>query len=307
LECPGLVSDVLITLVQGIQFKEMTMSEDRQENIQVSEGAPRWMGVAVVALAAVSLVALGVGWSAVNHAKALEQSSTTDAKTMQQVVDRLTQRLTQTEDANAQVQGQLNAVTDRLKLAQGEVSSAKRTAKQIRADNEKQLAEAQANMKSELENGLAGKASTDDVTKLNGDVTGVKADLDATKGNLQMARGELGTLIAKNHEEIDELRRLGQRDYYEFTIDRKGTRQKVGSLQVELRGTNTKRNQFTLALYVDDTRFEKRNRATNEPIYFYTRGSRAPLELVVNQIGKDKVVGYLSVPKTSTASASGGL
>lgn len=284
------------------------MIEDRQENVQVTAGTPRWLGLVVVALAAVSLVALGVGWSAVNHAKAVEQASAADAKSMQHNVDALSQRLAQAEDANTQVQGQLNVVTDRLKLTQGELSSTKRTAKQIREDNAKQLAEAQASMKSQLDSGLAGKASTDDVNKLNGDVSGVRADLDATKGNLQMARGELGTLIAKNHEEIDELRRLGQRDYYEFTIERKGTRQKVGSLQVELRGTNPKKNQFTVALFVDDSRFEKKNRATNEPIYFYTRGSRAPLELVINQVGKNKIVGYLSVPKTSTtAAASSGL
>jgi hypothetical protein len=123
-----------------------------------------------------------------------------------------------------------------------------------------------------------------------------------------MARGELGTLIAKNHGEIDELRRLGERDYYEFTLATKGQRSRVGTMSVELRGTDTKKNQFTLALYVDDMRLEKKNRSVDEPIYFYTRGTHAPLELVVNSIGKNKVSGYISVPKpepvgTTAASA----
>ena len=113
-----------------------------------------------------------------------------------------------------------------------------------------------------------------------------------------MARGELGTLIAKNHDEIDELRRLGERDYYEFTLSGKGNKSKAGSLMIELRGTNPKKNQFTVDLYVDDMRLEKKNRSVDEPIYFYTQGTRAPLELVVNQVGKDKVVGYVSVPKS---------
>ena len=59
-----------------------------------------------------------------------------------------------------------------------------------------------------------------------------------------MARGEFGTLIAKNHDEIEELRRLGERDYYEFTIDKKNTREKVGDLMVELRGANIKKNLY---------------------------------------------------------------
>jgi hypothetical protein len=118
-----------------------------------------------------------------------------------------------------------------------------------------------------------------------------------------MAKGEMGTLIARNHEEIEQLRRLGQREYFEFTLNGKGFREKLGSIVLELRGTNTKRNQFTLALFADDLRLEKKNRSVNEPIYFYTRGTRAPFELVVNEVGKNKVVGYMSVPKVSAPSA----
>jgi hypothetical protein len=147
------------------------------------------------------------------------------------------------------------------------------------------------------------------VTSLGGDVNGVKSGLDATNNNLQMARGEFGTLIAKNHDEIDQLRHMGERDYFEFTLTGKGNRSKVGNLQVELRGTNPKKSQFTLALYVDDMRLEKKNRSADEPIYFYTRGTRAPLEMVINSVDKDKVAGYLSIPKaqgtTTSASVTG--
>ena len=102
---------------------------------------------------------------------------------------------------------------------------------------------------------LATKASVDDVNKLGTDVTGVKGDLETTKNNLNMTRGEFGTLIAKNHDEVEELRRLGDRDYYEFTIDKKNQRQKVGDMMVELRGVNVEeepvhrgdvRGRFTL-------------------------------------------------------------
>jgi hypothetical protein len=154
---------------------------------------------------------------------------------------------------------------------------------------------------------LAAKANTDDVNKLNSDVTGVRTDLDATKNNLQMARSEMGTLIARNHDEIDQLRRMGTRDYYEFTVTRKAGAQKVGAVQVELKGANPKKNQFTINVLADDKSFEKKNRSVNEPIFFYTSGSHAALELVINKVTKSSASGYLSVPKSAgstSASAS---
>jgi hypothetical protein len=98
---------------------------------------------------------------------------------------------------------------------------------------------------------------------------------------------------------------MGQRDYYEFTVTRKAGAQKVGSIQVELRDTNTKKNQYTINVLADDKDFEKKNRSVNEPIFFYVGGSRAALELVVNKVSKTTASGYLSVPKSaSSASAS---
>ena len=109
---------------------------------------------------------------------------------------------------------------------------------------------------------------------------------------------------------MEELRRLGERDYYEFTINKKNEREKVGNLMVELRGTNTKKSQYAVTIFVDDQRHEKRGLTANEPLYFFQSGARAPLEFVVNQVGKDKITGYLSVPKVNSAhvqaAASGG-
>jgi chromosome segregation ATPase len=256
-------------------------------------GTPRWVGIAVVALAGISILGLGVGWNASTHAKSAEEALAIQNKDLQQNVEALNQRLVQSEQTNSEVQNELNAVADHVKLTQGQLASARQQTKQLSTDYSKKLDSVQTQ--------LATKANADDVTALGGDVNGVKTGLDATNTNLQMARGELGTLIAKNHDEIDELRRLGERDYYEFTLTGKGNKSKAGSLMIELRGTNPKRNQFTVNLYVDDKRLEKKNRAVDEPIYFYTPGTRSPMELVVNQVGKDKLVGYVSAPKTQPA------
>jgi chromosome segregation ATPase len=279
------------------------MSESH-EIVPQDAAAPRWVGIIVVALAVVSLAALGAGWSASTRSKELAQNLQTQQQQVKQNEDVLSQRLAKAEDINAQLQGELSVVTDKMKLTEGELRKARQQTAKIKDEDAKQLADLQNQTTAQL----ATKASADDVNKLGTDVTGVKTDLDATKNNLQMARGEFGTLVAKNHDEIEELRRLGQRDYYEFTIEKKNDRQKVGDLTVELRGVNTKKNLYTVAIYVDDNRYEKKNRSANEPIYFFVHGSRAPLEFTVNSIGKDKITGYLSVPKNNAsthAQASG--
>src|SRR4029077_126825 len=268
--------------------EDMHAEEPRIER----EGTPRWVWLAVVVLAAVAVLGLGVGWNATTQAKVAEQAlanQPSQNKLVGQDLQALNQRLTQTEEVNTQLQNELVAVTDKMKMTQGEVTTARRQNGEIRDDYSKKLTSVQSE--------LAGKANAEDVKSLGGDINGVKSELESTKNNLDMTRTEFGTLIARNHDEIDQLRRVGERDYFEFTLDGKGNRSKVGDLMVELRGTNVKKNQFTVALYVNDMRLEKKNRAIDEPIYFYTHGTRSPLEFVVNQIAKDKVVGYMSVPK----------
>jgi chromosome segregation ATPase len=281
------------------------MIEDKQEVVNSYEEspAPRWMGIGLVVLAVVSLAGLGVGWSASNHAKTLEQSLGAQTQQDKQSQDVLGQRLAKAEDTNAQLEGELSVISDKMKLTQTELNRARSATTKIKEDDAKELADLQNN----VNGALATKASVDDVNKLGTDVTGVKTDLDSTKNSLNLTRGEFGTLIAKNHDEIDELRRLGERDYYEFTISTKGQREKVGDLMVELRGVDPKKNTYTVAIYADDSRYEKKNRSVNEPIYFFTHGTRAPIEFTVNQVGKNKIAGYLSVPKTATthAQASG--
>ncbi|GAC1622769.1 MAG: hypothetical protein NVS9B13_15880 [Candidatus Acidiferrum sp.] len=274
------------------------MSEYQETNVQTTTGTPRWVGLVVAVLGGISLLGLGVGWTALNHAKNVEQSTQASLK---QSDDALAQRLAKTEDQNQQLQSDLKVITDKLNVTQADLITARKQSKYAVVTYNKKLTGLETSVKSEL----ATKASSDDVTKLNGDVTGVKGDLDATKTSIQMARSEMGTLIARNHDEIDQLRRLGERDYYEFTIQRKSAAQKVGSIQVALRDTNIKKNQYTINVLADDRNFEKKNRSVNEPIYFYTGGSRSALELVVNKVTKTTASGYLSIPKSAgVASAS---
>jgi hypothetical protein len=273
------------------------MSDFQQPIAHTASGTPRWVGLAVAVLTGISLLGLGVSWSALNRANGAEQVNQVALK---QANDSLSQRLAKTEELNQQLESDLKVVTDKLNVTHADLVNARKQSKTAVGVVDKKITGLETSVKSEL----ATKANAEDVNRLNGDVTGIKSDLDATKNNVQMARSEMGTLIARNHDEIDELRRMGQRDYYEFSVTRKAGPQKVGSILVELRDTNTKKNQYTINVLADDKSFEKKNRSVNEPIFFYTGGSRAALELVINKVTKSSATGYLSIPKNSGATSA---
>ncbi|HZU44380.1 MAG TPA: hypothetical protein VE994_17025, partial [Terriglobales bacterium] len=197
------------------------MSEFQEPIQQSTTGTPRWVGLAVAVLGGVSLLGLGVGWSAINRASSVEQATQASLK---QQNDALSQRLAKSEEINQQLQSDLKVVTDKLNVTQADLIAARKQTRAVAATYNKKL----TGLQNDVNTQLATKANADDVNKLNGDVTGVKTDLESTKSNLQMARSEMGTLIARNHDEIEQLRRMGERDYYEFTISRKGGAQKVG-------------------------------------------------------------------------------
>jgi uncharacterized coiled-coil protein SlyX len=273
------------------------MSEFLESHNTSTAGAPRWVGLAVAVLGGVSLIGLGVGWAALNQARGIEQATQASVK---QANDALSQRLAKEDEINQQLQSDLRVVTDKLNVTQADLIKARKQNKNATGAVDKKVTNLETSVKAEL----ATKANSEDVNRLNGDVTGVKTDLDATKNSIQMARSEMGTLIARNHDEIDQLRRMGQRDYFEFTVQRKGGATKVGVIQVELRDTNTKKNQYTINVLADDKSFEKKNRSVNEPIFFYTGGSRSALELVINKVSKSTASGYLSVPKAAGATSA---
>jgi hypothetical protein len=273
------------------------MSEYQEPIHVTSTGTPRWVGIALVVLAAVSLVGIGIGWSALSHANSVEQATQTSVK---QSNDALAQKLAKEDEINQQLQSDLKVVADKLNVTQSDLVKARKLNRQSSVAVGKKIAGLETSVNSQL----AAKANADDVNRLNTDVTGVKSDLDATKSSIQMARSEMGTLIARNHDEIDQLRRMGTRDYYEFTVTRKAGAQKVGAVQVELKNANPKKNQFTINVLADDKTFEKKNRSVNEPIFFYTGGSHAALELVINKVSKSSASGYLSVPKSAGTTAA---
>ena len=262
-----------------------------------TNGTPRWVGLAVAVLGGISLLGLGLSLTALNQARSIEQST---QATVRQANEALSQRLAKADEINQQLQSDVKVVTDKLQVTHADLVAARKQNKNATVAVDQKVNNLATSVKAEL----ANKANNDDVNRLNGDVSGVKSDLDATKNSIQMARSEMGTLIARNHDEIDQLRRMGQRDYFEFTVQRKGGATKVGIIQIELKDTNTKKNRYTINVLADDNSFEKKDRSVNEPIFFYTGGTRAAIELVVNKVTKSTATGYLSVPKAAGATSA---
>ena len=280
------------------------MTDGIDSSANGSRGGQGLLIAAVAVLGVVALVGLVMAHNAGTQITEAQQAFDTKAKAIQtdltSQIAQLQQHQAQVDTANAGLQSDLTVVTKRLRLTQSDLKKARDEAEQIRTEDQQKIAEVDAATKTEL----ATKATTDDVKGVDGKVDGVRTDLAGTQNDLKMARSELGTLIARNHEDVDQLRRLGERDYIEFTIDAKNKPQKVGAFVVELRGTNPKNKRFTVALTVDDSKIEKKNLPINEPIFFHQGSDRRPLELVVNTVAKDKVTGYISVPKAAGAQSA---
>jgi vacuolar-type H+-ATPase subunit H len=148
-----------------------------------------------------------------------------------------------------------------------------------------------------------GDVSTD-VGSVKTQLGSTQDELHKTVAQLKSVQGDLGVqsgLIATNGQELAALRRLGERNYVEFKLGRTKQRQRVGDISLLLKRADPKKNQFTIEVMADDKLTEKRDKNVNEPVQFYTSKAKQPYELVVNQVQKDLIVGYLATPREQTA------
>lgn len=180
----------------------------------------------------------------------------------------------------------------------------------MQQDWQKSAADQQQAFSTQLEG-----VKTDTASKLDGvgasvdtvrtDLASTKAQADKTATDLDRMTGDMGVmsgLIATNGKQIAALRALGDRNIYEFNITKKSGMQKVGDIQMKLTKADAKKNRFTVVVMADDKFIEKKDKTTNEPVQFYAvPGSRMPYEVVVNEVSKDTIKGYLATPKVTTA------
>jgi predicted nucleic acid-binding Zn-ribbon protein len=267
-----------------------------------------FIGIAVV----LALVVIGE-IAAFNKISSLHSAMQAEDRQMHQrlvaqLTDEFSGKLTALENSNAQ---QLEALKSELDIASKRMGTTGRElgrARKMVADLQQQQ-EQEAN---DLKQQLAQKADQQQLGALSQDVSSTKSDLESTKktvgtlsSDLGMSRSELGTLIARNHDEIEALRKMGQRNYIEFTLTR-NQQQTVAGVGLLLKKTNAKRHQFNVNLLADDMEIQKNGRTIDEPIFFAVGGQKGFYELVVNKVEQDKVSGYISTPKFGMEMAAGG-
>jgi chromosome segregation ATPase len=233
------------------------------------------------------------------RASLVAESARAQKQLVSQINDQISGKLAALENANTRqleaLKTELDAAAERMGSTGKELRRARGMVAQLQNEQEQQG--------DQLREQIAQKADKEQISSLSQDVTATKTDLDTTKktvgvltSDLGMARSELGTLIARNHDDIEALRKLGQRNYYEFTLTR-GESQKIAGVGLVLKKTNVKHHSFNLNLLTDDMEVEKNNRTVNEPVFFSVGGAKGFYELVVNKVEQNKVTGYVSTPK----------
>jgi len=188
---------------------------------------------------------------------------------------------------------------------------AQKHADEVAARLAQQQKVAEAALKSEISkvdqaataaNTKIGEVSTD-VSTVKSDLTATKGELDKTIASLKSVAGDLGVqsgLIATNGKELAALKALGERNYFEFTLGKEKEPRKIGDIFMKLSKADMKKNRYTVEITADDKRVEKKDKGINEPVQFYTSKARQPYEIVVNEVKKDVIVGYLATPKVLT-------
>jgi len=266
-------------------------------------GTPRWIPVIFVVLF-VAIAALGyVGYSGITR---LDQSLVKE----QEQNKVLTAQLEQANSRLADLKGHIEVTEQKMGMTVAELAQAKSRAESIRkeqVESDQRLAAQLSQVKKESQEQIGAVAT--EVGGAKKDIEATKTDLEATKGKLERATGDMGVmsgLIARNHDDLDELKRRGDRNYYEFTLTKSKNAQKVGPTQLTLTKTDPKKAKYTLTVLVDDRTIEKKDKTAGEPVQFYVKGGSrmAPYEMVVFDVGKNEITGYLSTPKDVGASAA---
>jgi hypothetical protein len=266
-------------------------------------GTPRWIAV-LFGVLFIGLVALAyMGHSAQSQlqtdlSKALDQNKLLSAQ-----LDQANTRL-------AELKGNIEVTQQKVGMTTAELAKAKSRAEAIRNEqiaSDQKLTSQLSAVQTESNEKIVAVAT--EVGGAKKDIADTKSDLETTKGKLERATGDMGVmsgLIAHNRDDLEELKRRGDRNYYEFKVTKSKTPQRVGPVQVTLNKVDQKKAKYTMTVFVDDRSVEKKDKTAGEPVQFYLKGSArmTPYEIVVFDVGKNDINGYLSTPKEGGASSA---
>ena len=244
--------------------------------------------------------------STANEISSIKESSTVSTQTARRSLTSLKDELETARRQASMAAGQARVEAQK---------HAEELAKRLQLEQTRQE-QAAAQMKTELTEAVTNveKSATSKITEVSTEVGNVKTEVQSAKSELEKTiqdlrrvRGDLdgtSSLVATNGKELLALKSLGERNYFEFNITKSKEPRKVGDVSVVLKKTDPKRNRFTIELLADDKRVEKKDKNLNEPVQFYVSKARQPYEIVVNEVKKDQIVGYLATPKVQTSRAT---
>jgi len=234
----------------------------------------------------------------------IQEASATDAEESRTQIQKMTRSITDAQTAAANASAAL-------RRAQAEHSKQEAQLAQKIEEQKSQIASDFTTLKSETAdtvNNKFGEVSTQvggvktDVEGLRTEIAADKTEIEQHTADLKRVMGDMGVmsgLIATNSTDLNKLRELGERNYYEFTISKSQKSVKIGGVNLALKKADPKRNRYTLDVLADDRMVEKKDRTINEPVQLYLAGNRQPYEIVVNQVKHDEIVGYVAAPKVA--------
>jgi hypothetical protein len=260
---------------------------------------PRWVILLFIVAFAISGYLIYASYSQKEAMAAAQADATKKDQALAEEIDNANSRI-------ADLKGQLDVTSQKLGLTEDELAHARTLAQSIKKDQEssdlqlrQQIGAVQADTTTKI-----GQVST----QINGtqtDLNATKADLEDTKTKLTSMKGDLGVqsgLIATNEQELDQLKHMGDRDIFDFTLTKTKTPQHVGPIQVQLTKIDAKHFKYTINVVADDKNIPKKDKTVDEPVQFYVAGAKSPYEIVVFGLDNNSAKGYLSTPKgTGTA------
>ena len=241
--------------------------------------------------------------SLLNEVSNIKETSSMSTQASRRNLERLKEELEAARRQAAMAAGQ--AKTDALKHAEDLSARLAAETKRANEQTKQELSTKVEEVAATAENKI-GAVSTE-VGTVKQEVASTKSELDKTIQDLKRTSGDLGVqsgLIATNGKELAALKQLGERNYFEFKLAKQKTPVKVADISVKLTKADPKKNRYNVEIVADDKRFEKKDKNVNEPVQFYMSKYRQPVELVVNEIRKDMIVGYLAQPKVQAARAA---
>lgn len=269
-----------------------------------SYGTPRWIPILFVILFLLGGYLIYAGVHTGQGVQSLQSQLSESNQQISQLGTTLQKTGTQLDDLKAE----LDLTSQKLGLTQAQLAQARRNAAVLRHDQlvaSKKLQDQIGQVQQQTQASM-GQLSTE-LGGTKSDLASTKSALDETRSKLDSTVGDMGVmsgLVAHNKDQLEQLIRLGQRNYYEFDLHRAKFPSRVGPIMIQLNKVDQKHWRYTMNVTVEDKRIEKKDKTLFEPVQFYTAKAPAPLEIVVYQMNKNEAIGYLSTPKEQSAQAS---